>query len=129
MGQEGRNPTILIVDDEKDINLLIEKVLKLEGFQTVSCTNGKDALDILEKKSDEIVLVLLDLLMPGISGFEILKRVKSSNTLNHIRVVIFTAKYIQDDIQQGMLEGADGIILKPFSCEKLVNVIRDIINN
>ncbi|MHA1439615.1 MAG: response regulator [Promethearchaeota archaeon] len=95
MGQKGRTPTILIVDDEKEVIVHVEKVLKLEGFQTISCTNEKDALGILEKKSDEIILVLLDLLMPGISGFEILKRVKNSNNLRHIRIIIFTAKYIR----------------------------------
>ena len=81
---------ILIVDEEEDISILTEKYLQLEKYDTITCSNGYDALSILEEKRDEIALVLLDIMLPGMSGYEILTEIKSKYP--EIRVVLFTLK-------------------------------------
>ena len=62
---------ILIVDDEEDITILTEKFLQLEKYDTITCSNGYDALDIIKEKHEEIALVLLDIMLPGMSGYDI----------------------------------------------------------
>ena len=121
-------PTILIVDDEKDVVTLAEKILKLEGFQTISCLNGIDALGIIEKEYKTISLILLDILMPGISGYDVAKKIKSVKEWAHIFIILFTAKAIDEDIYLGKLKDVDGYILKPFKLNTLIDVVRKVLN-
>ncbi len=119
--------TILVVDDEPDILNLTEKFLKLGDFNTITCSNGKEAVRIIEEKYGEIALILLDLMMPGMSGFEVLQLVKNSDKLNHIIVVLFTVKSFSEDIQKGKKLGADYYITKPFSGKELLKKIQEIL--
>lgn len=81
---------ILIGDEVEDISILTEKDLQLEKYDTITCSNGYDALSILEEKYDEIALVLIDIMLPGMNGYEILTKIKSKYP--KIKVVLFTAK-------------------------------------
>jgi len=83
---------VLVVDEEEDISILTEKYLQLEKYDTITCSNGYDALSILEEKHDELALVLLDIMLPG--GYEILTKIKSKYP--EIRVVLFTLKNFFD---------------------------------
>jgi DNA-binding response OmpR family regulator len=118
---------ILIVDDEPDIVILTEKFLELENFQTISCTDGKEALRIIEEEYDEIALVLLDLMMPGISGYEILKSIKSNEKYKRILVVLFSVRSFTEDIQKGKELGADGYLVKAISGKELINYVKTIL--
>ena len=118
---------ILIVDDEPDIVILTEKFLELENFQTISCTDGKEALRIIEEEYDEIALVLLDLMMPGISGYEILKSIKSNEKYKKILVVLFSVRSFTEDIQKGKELGADGYLVKAISGKELINYVKTIL--
>lgn len=120
--------TILIVDDEPDIVSLTEKFLKLGDFKTIACNNGKDALRILEEKHQEISLILLDLMMPGLSGYKVLESIKSNEKYKHILVILFTVKSFNEDIQKGKDLGADGYITKPFSGKDLLAYVKEILN-
>jgi len=120
--------TILIVDDEPDIVNLTEKFLKLGNFNTITCGNGREALEILEEKYDEIALVLLDLMMPGLSGYSVLEKIKSNEDFSEIIVVLFTVKSFNEDIQKGKRLGADYYITKPFSGKDLLAKIKEILN-
>lgn len=120
--------TILIVDDEPDIVSLTEKFLKLGDFETITCNNGKDALRILEDKHKEISLILLDLMMPGLSGYKVLENIKSNDKYQHILVILFTVKSFNEDIQKGKDLGADGYITKPFSGKDLLAYVKEILN-
>ena len=120
--------TILIVDDEPDIVNLTDKFLKLGNFNTITCNNGRDAIEIVEEKSDEIALILLDIMMPGTSGYSVLKEIKENEKFKHIQVVLFTVKSFQEDIQKGKELGADGYIPKPFSGKDLLEFVRDKLN-
>ena len=118
--------TILVVDDEPDIVNLTEKILKLGSYNTLTCNNGKEALKLIEDKYDEISLVLLDLMMPGISGMEVLRTIKSNDMFKHILVILFTVKSFKEDIKKGKEMGADGYITKPFSGKRLLEYVNDV---
>ena len=116
---------ILIVDDEEDITILTEKFLKLENYDTLTCSNGYDALDILKERHKDIDLVLLDIMLPGMNGYEILAQIKSSYP--EILVVLFTVKNFFEDIQKGKELGADGYLVKAISGNDIINYIKDIL--
>jgi len=117
--------TILIVDDEPDIVNLTEKFLKLGDFNTLTCNNGRDALEIIEERFQDISLVLLDIMMPGTSGYSVLKEIKESEKFKHIIVILFTVKSFNEDIQKGKKLGADGYLTKPFSGKELLKYVQE----
>ncbi|MFW9899463.1 MAG: response regulator [Candidatus Thorarchaeota archaeon] len=117
--------TILIVDDEPDIVNLTEKFLKLGNFETITSGNGRDALEIIEERYEEIALVLLDIMMPGTSGYSVLKTIKENEKFKHILVVLFTVKSFNEDIQKGKKLGADGYLTKPFSGKELLKYVQE----
>ncbi|MCK4382208.1 MAG: response regulator [Candidatus Lokiarchaeota archaeon] len=116
---------ILIVDDEEDITILTEKFLRLENFDTLTCSNGYDALRMIEEKHEDIALVLLDIMLPGMNGYEILTEIKSKYP--KILVVLFTVKNFFEDIQKGKELGADGYLVKAISGDKIITYIRNIL--
>jgi DNA-binding response OmpR family regulator len=113
--------TILIVDDEPDIVNLTERFLKIGNFNTITCNNGKEALKIVEERYSDIALVLLDVMMPGKSGYEVLEEIKAN--YEDILVILFTVKSFNEDIQKGKYMGADGYITKPFSGKDLLEYV------
>ena len=117
--------TILLVDDEPDIVNLTERFLEKGNYKTVTCSNGKEAMRILEEKHEEIALILLDIMMPGKSGYSVLKDIKADDRYKDIIVVLFTVKSFQEDIQKGKEYGANGYLMKPFSGKQLLKFIQD----
>ncbi len=116
---------ILIVDDEEDITILTEKFLQLENYDTLTCSNGYDALDIIKEKHEDIALVLLDIMLPGMSGYEILTEIKSKYP--KILVVLFTVKNFFEDIQKGKELGADGYLVKAISGNEIITYVKNIL--
>ena len=130
--QKGQNKRhlILIVDDEPDILNLTEKFLKLDpNFDTITCANAKEAMSVLEERYQEISLILLDVMMPGRSGMDVLRQIKAEKRYNHIKVILFTVKSFNEDIQKGNALGADGYIIKPFSGKDLLKFVQDKLAN
>ncbi|MGQ4876579.1 MAG: response regulator [Promethearchaeia archaeon] len=125
---QAENKTILIVDDEPDIVNLVEKFLKLGNFNTITCSNGKEAMEIIAENYNDIDLVLLDIMMPGKSGYTVLEEIKSNDQYKHILVILFTVKSFNEDIQKGKKLGADGYLTKPFSGKELLNYIKNKLN-
>ena len=121
--------SILICDDEPDIVSLVEKFLQLDKYKTLTCSNGKEALKILEEKYDEILVILLDIMMPALSGFEVLRTIRTKDSYNDIKVILFTVKSFKEDIEKGKELGADGYVSKPFSGNELRDYVKEIINN
>lgn len=120
--------SILICDDEPDIVSLVQRFLQLDRFNTLTCSNGKEALKTLEEKHEEVVLMLLDVMMPGMSGFEVLRTIKSKETYKNIKVILFTVKSFKEDKEKGNELGADGYITKPFSGNELRDYVKKILN-
>jgi len=127
LGGEGKN-TILIVDDEPDIVNLTEKFLKLGEFDTITSNNAKEAMKMVEENYDKIALILLDIMMPGRSGYSVLEEIKNNEKYKDILVVLFTVKSFNEDVQKGKNLGADDYIVKPFSGKDLLKRIKDILD-
>jgi DNA-binding response OmpR family regulator len=121
--------SILICDDEPDIVSLVQRFLQLDHYDTLTCSNGKEALKFLEERHEDIVLILLDVMMPGISGFEVLRTIKSKDIYKDIKVILFTVKSFKEDKEKGNELGADGYITKPFSGNELREYVKKILNN
>lgn len=112
---------ILIVDDEPAIVDLIKINLELEGFETVSCHSGKDALKLAQTANPD--LILLDIMMPDMNGFEVCKSIQDLN----IPIIMLTAKNDIKDKLYGLELGADDYITKPFDGRELLARIKTIL--
>ena len=112
--------SILIVDDEEILQDVLTSLLTKEGYSTLSAGTGREALDLLEK--EEIDLVLLDLMLPGMSGMEVLKRIRAADP-DQVVVVITAYSSIEGAIE-AMREGAFHYIPKPFKNEEVLLTIR-----
>lgn len=117
--------TILIVDDEEDIVELLELNLLREGYKVLTCGTGEQALQIARSKRPE--LMVLDLMLPGIDGLEVCKRLKSDPKTERIPIVILSAKGEEADIVTGLELGADDYVTKPFSGKVLVARVRRVL--
>lgn len=113
---------ILCVDDDALNIQLIEGILAGEGYTILSARDGNTALSILE--GGEIDLVLLDVVMPDIDGFEVCRRIKSDERLRHIPIIMLTALSARSDRIRGIGEGAEDFIHKPFCDEEVVTRVR-----
>lgn len=105
---------ILIVDDEPKIIRFISANLKSLGHETAACSNGPEALDTIDGFDPD--LLLLDIMMPGMDGFEVLQRLRS---FSNVPVIILTARSDSSDKVQGLNLGADDYLTKPFSLDEL----------
>ena len=120
------NPLILLVDDNEEILEFLERILK-NKYDILKAENGNGALKILDKEA--VQLVVSDVMMPVMDGFELCKTIKSSLEYSHIPIILLTAK---DGIQskiEGLELGADAYIEKPFSKEHLQAQIASLLNN
>lgn len=112
---------ILVVDDEKDIVEFIQYNLETEGFKVLTAFNGEEALKKIKKNPD---LIVLDIMMPKMSGYNVLKKVRSDEKYKGIPVLFLTAKSSESDEIAGLELGADDYITKPVSIKKLVARIK-----
>lgn len=116
---------ILIVDDEPNILLSLEFLMKKEGYQVFIARDGEEAFEIIEKQFPD--LVLLDIMMPKIDGYEVCSFIKSRPDLAAIKVVFMSAKSKDTDIQKGYSLGADLYVAKPFSTRELIMKVQDLL--
>jgi two-component system, OmpR family, response regulator len=114
---------ILVVDDEQSITELVSMALRYEHFAVEVAHNGREALDALETFSPD--LVVLDIMMPGIDGFEVARRLR--NTGSNLPVLFLTARDATEDKVRGLTLGGDDYMTKPFSVEELVARVRAIL--
>jgi two-component system phosphate regulon response regulator PhoB len=112
------NKKILIVEDEHDILQLVKLYVEKEGFRTVSAMTGTEALrQVKQEKPD---LVVLDLMLPGASGYEVLEKLRGTPATREIAVLMLTARREEPDRIRGLALGADDYLTKPFSPQELV---------
>lgn len=113
---------ILIIDDDKDLCNLIQKNVMQEGIEAEICTSGLEALSFLKKK--EVQLVIQDVIMPGMDGFQTLERIRQ---ISNVPVLMFTSKDDNASKVKGLREGADDYLTKPFEMEELIARIHSLI--
>jgi two-component system OmpR family response regulator len=112
----GASPRVLVVDDEENISFLVESALRLDGIETAKAADGHTALATMKAFNPHAIV--LDVNMPGIDGFEVLRRLRSDGS--QIPVVFLTARDGVDDRVRGLTSGADDYIVKPFAIAELV---------
>ncbi|GAG55157.1 unnamed protein product [marine sediment metagenome] len=125
--RKNKKKVILIVDDEPLILDLTEKFLKLGNFEIITSSNAIEAIKVIEGRHTDISLILLDDMMPGRSGMDVLRQIRAEDRYNHILVVLFTLKNFDEDIQKAQALGADGYIGKPFSGKKLLKYVQNML--
>lgn len=113
--------TVLAVDDIPMNLLLISKILSRLNITISTATNGREALEFIEKNKPS--LVLLDLMMPEIDGYEVLRRLRENSETKDLRVVILSALNSNEDIVKGFNMGANDFITKPIILEKLTSCV------
>ncbi len=118
-------PTILVIDDEKDIVKLVQYNLEKEGYQVVTARTGEDGFETARTKLP--ALIVLDLMLPGIDGLEVCKLLRSEKTTKHIPIVMLTAKSSETDQIVGLELGATDYVAKPFSVKVLLARVKTIL--
>jgi DNA-binding response OmpR family regulator len=116
---------ILVADDDPDILDLVVYVLTQAGFDTVGVTDGVAALAAIE--DDPPRLAILDIMMPGMSGDEVLRRVRASETIGDLGVILLTARARDSDVDSGFASGASDYVIKPFSPRELLQRVNAVL--
>ncbi|MDX9885169.1 response regulator [Thauera sp.] len=119
------NKKILIADDEQNIVISLEFLMKREGFEVLVANDGEEAIKRI--RADQPDLVLLDVMMPKKSGFEVCQEVKADPTLGAVRILMLTAKGRDTELAKGLALGADAYMTKPFSTRELVDKVRSLL--
>ncbi len=109
---------VLIVDDNLDSITILRSILETNGYRAQSAQSGREALDLL--KTDKPDVILLDVMMPEMSGLEVLERIKSAHETSKIPVIMVTAKMQDEDVLVGYQYGADYYITKPCTAKQLL---------
>jgi DNA-binding response OmpR family regulator len=116
---------VLIVDDEPNIVISLEFLMRREGYEVLVARDGEEAVSqIREHRPD---LVLLDVMMPKLNGFDVCRQVRGDPALVEVRIIMLTAKGREAEISKGLELGADGYITKPFSTRDLVVQVRNLL--
>ncbi|PPE69439.1 response regulator [Caldimonas thermodepolymerans] len=115
--------TILIVDDEPNIVISLEYLLEQAGYRVLVARDGQEALETITRERPD--LVLLDVMLPRLSGFDVCQKVRENPALQMVRVLMLTAKGREVEISKGLALGADAYITKPFSTRELLAQIAE----
>ncbi len=116
------NKKILVVDDERVTTELAKTFLEKNGFTVIIADDGEKALTLARQEAPD--LVLLDVMLPTIDGFEVCRRLRSDELFKSVPILMFTARGFSSDLERGQEVGADEYIVKPFSGRALVATIR-----
>jgi DNA-binding response OmpR family regulator len=117
---------ILVVDDDPTMVKLINVNLKLNNYSVVEAISGEQALEVIQ--TEPLDLVVLDIMMPGVDGWEVLRRIRSNTETQEMPVILVTAKTQDSDVIRGWELGADEYVIKPFNPLLLVEVIKMVLD-
>ncbi|MCL5969323.1 MAG: response regulator [Betaproteobacteria bacterium] len=117
--------TLLLVDDEPNILISLEFLMKREGCQVLLARDGVEALELLAQHRPD--LILLDVMMPRKNGFEVCQELRANDAYKSIRILMLTAKGRDTDVAKGLALGADAYMTKPFSTRELVEKVRSLL--
>lgn len=122
---QQKSKKILIVDDEPNIVLSLDYLVRKNGYVPFIARNGTEALILaMNEKPD---LVLLDIMMPDVDGFEVCRQIRSNSDLADTKIIFLSAKSRREDIERGLAEGANSYITKPFSTKQIMLEIKKLI--
>lgn len=118
---------VLIVDDELDTVESIKFRLELEGVECIEAYDGEEALSKTKKENPD--LILLDIMLPKISGYKVARLLKFDESYKHIAIIMLTARTQEKDVKLGEETGADQYVTKPFDMETLVTLVKQYLHN
>jgi DNA-binding response OmpR family regulator len=116
---------ILVADDEPNIVISLEYLLKREGYTVLIARDGQEAFETIVRERPD--LVLLDVMMPKKTGFEVCQEVRANEALQNIKILMLTAKGRDTDLAKGAAMGADAYMTKPFATRELVQKVADML--
>jgi DNA-binding response OmpR family regulator len=119
--------TILIVDDEPSIVITIQFLMTQQGYDVLTAERGEDALDLISRYKPD--LVLLDIMLPGIDGYEVCEIIRLNPDYENMKIVFLTAKGHETEIAEGLALGADAYITKPYSNVKLLAKVNELLQD
>ncbi|MBT3017295.1 MAG: response regulator [gamma proteobacterium symbiont of Clathrolucina costata] len=119
--------TILIVDDEPNIVLSVEYLMKREGYQVMTANDGQVAIDMIADTRPD--LLILDVMMPRKNGFEVCREIRADPALSGLPILMLSAKGREAEIKKGISLGADAYITKPFSTHDLVDKVNQLLQS
>lgn len=115
-------PRILIVEDNPDIADIVARRLRLDAMEPSLCPSGAAARDVLARERFDAVL--LDIMMPDVDGYEVLRHIRANPALDHMPVICLTSKGRRDDVEKAYAMGANAYVVKPFGPHDLVRTLR-----
>lgn len=121
----SKRKKLLIVDDEPNIVISLEFLLEQAGYQVRVAHDGQQAWEAIQAQPPD--LVLLDVMLPQLSGFDVCQKIRETPALQSVRVVMLTAKGREVEVSKGLALGADAYISKPFSTQELLAQVRDLL--
>lgn len=124
-GSPDARPLILIVEDEDNIALALDHRLRREGYRLARVASGADAIPAL--KAQRPALVLLDVMLPEMSGYEICQEIRADPSLASTRILMMTARGTAMERRKGLALGADGFVAKPFELKALLAVVQSLL--
>jgi DNA-binding response OmpR family regulator len=117
--------TVLVADDDRDIRDLVAFKLEAAGFTVLTTDNGDDALSVVVEQRPD--LAVLDVMMPGLSGTQVLQQLRAHPEVGATRVILLTAKAQEADVESGFSLGADDYVVKPFSPRELLSRVQAVL--
>ena len=120
---------ILMIDDDREMVTLGKLILEREGFEVLHAYDGVEGLKILDNENNHISLVLLDIMMVGMDGWQVLQTIKSNDKLKHLPVIMLTARhYLEDESETSVYADLfDGYVVKPFVVRDLLEKINQLL--
>lgn len=119
-------PRILIVDDEPNIVLALELLMKKEGFEVLTVDDGQKAFEAVSKFQPD--LIILDIMMPKMDGYEVCQRIRADALLKDVLIIMLTAKGREVEKEKGLALGADYYVTKPFSTREFMMKVKEVLS-
>ena len=118
---------VMVVDDEPDIVKIVKIAMELANFEVIEAFSGEDCLEKIGKGAKPAI-ILLDIMMPGISGYETCGKIRENKDFKDVKIVMLTAKGQKGDAEEGLKVGADDYIIKPFDPYELIEQVKEILD-
>ena len=125
--EDAERKTIMVVDDEPDIAFTIRLVLEMDGYAVLVARTGEEALEMLEREEPDVLL--LDIRLPGIDGWEVLDRLRSSDRLHRLPVIMISAHAGPSAADVALAQGCSAYLPKPFEPDELLDKVADAIRS
>jgi DNA-binding response OmpR family regulator len=120
-------PRVLVVDDDPQVLKLLRVNFELEGFEVMSATNGEEALELVGRDTPDVVVC--DVMMPGIDGLEVVRRLRAHPDTVSLPLVVVSAKAQRADVRAGLKLGADEYVTKPFDPAELIEIVQRLLDD